>query len=372
VGDGSLVFNSRDGLARWALWATRSVDLARGLPSVFRTETMTTFAVAACWSVGAVAAWLVVRAAERRAALSRGGAAAAVVAALVIAASSAMTASWRIEGANALAPAAGQGRLLERAASADAAFAVLSSPYSLPQPGPLVRELRLAGDSNGKPPWACYWQAPLPAGRYRLAAIVKSRGSALNFDVVLGRGDVAVESWSIDADRPGSVSHDFVLPRAVRSFALRPTGDTKDRVSNLVIEPVLIPVDRTTPRARINSTVRYGETIVMGVGDGVYVERQGAWVKALVPAEVLIVTAPERGVQPLRLRAGPVATGVSLETSGWRTNERLAAGEERDVEVPLVSGRATVRVQTDAGFRPASVDPTSADTRHLGVWLEFR
>jgi hypothetical protein len=110
----------------------------------------------------------------------------------------------------------------------------------------------------------------------------------------------------------------------------------------------------------------------MAIGETVYLEGPGAWAAALVPVEAVIRAPRDQAVQRLHLRAGPVATVVELRTDGWNERLSLSPGEERDIEVPLTAGTATLSVHTNAGFRPADVDPASTDTRHLGVWLEFR
>ena len=65
---------------------------------------------------------------------------------------------------------------------------------------------------------------------------------------------------------------------------------------------------------------------------------------------------------------------VTLESGGWRQTLALKPGEERIVDVPAGAAGPGVllRVATDAGFRPADVDPATTDRRLLGCWIETR
>ena len=70
----------------------------------------------------------------------------------------------------------------------------------------------------------------------------------------------------------------------------------------------------------------------------------------------------------MRLRNAPVANTISLEAGGWSTQLQLAAGEEREIELPFTASDAVLlRLEASAGFVPAQVDPSSRDTRFLGV-----
>jgi hypothetical protein len=73
------------------------------------------------------------------------------------------------------------------------------------------------------------------------------------------------------------------------------------------------------------------------------------------------------------MRGGPAATAVEISSGSFEMQATLAPGEIRDLSLPVPSGGATlVRIRAEQGFRPASVDPSSTDTRLLGVRLEPR
>jgi hypothetical protein len=63
---GRIVYNERDGYALWADWAGPVLDLAQGLPSLFRGGWVPALACAMVWGAALGVAWLVLRELERR------------------------------------------------------------------------------------------------------------------------------------------------------------------------------------------------------------------------------------------------------------------------------------------------------------------
>jgi hypothetical protein len=200
---------------------------------------------------------------------------------------------------------------------------------------------------------------------------VRHGGAPTDVDLVIGRGDAAVETWRIDAAAPGRRSHDLFLPRAVRSVALRGTPDARERVRRITLEPLAVAPGEESRGGRITAARRYGPTVVMAAGDDAYLEGPGLWTAAMRTAEMVMVTPAGQTEQRVRVRAGPVVTGVELAAGEWRWNVTLQPGTVGEAIVPLAGAATTLRVRTSAGFRPAQTDPASSDTRFLGAWVEF-
>ncbi len=119
AGRGRLIVNSRDGFARWLDHVAPNVDLPRAVPSFFRDGRLLAFAQAGAWLLALGVAILVLRLVVRRAERPPGGdvrlrLAVAVPLLTVLAASAAATVAWRMGGASAVSPLAGQMALLRR------------------------------------------------------------------------------------------------------------------------------------------------------------------------------------------------------------------------------------------------------------------
>jgi hypothetical protein len=87
---------------------------------------------------------------------------------------------------------------------------------------------------------------------------------------------------------------------------------------------------------------------------------------------VVQTDAPQQTVSVL-LRNGAVENTVLVQAGAWRDEIKFGPGEERRIEVPLNHQRGATRLRftTSAGFRPSEVDPSSRDTRFLGVWVKL-
>lgn len=373
VEQGRLIFNVRDGLAQWAVWSTRSVDLARGLPSWFRTDPAVALAGAGLWTALLTGAWVLVRFATARRHPGVGATALGLALAAAAALSASMAMTWRLESVTGVAPGHGQLALLRRIAAAPASPGVRYAPASFGTAASVGSDLRIDGTAYpGRPAWAWLWVPRVPAGRYRISFEHRAPGTTIDVDIVIGRGEAAVETWRLDAVTEGFVSRDLTLPGLVRSIAIRGDQASRSRIGAITLDAIeLFPGD-TGAGGPITAARRYGETVVMGVGESVYLEPPGLWTAGKATAELLLAGPPEAAGRRVLVRAGGVATGVRLESGTWREAFSLPAGVSREVVVPLRPGAAAVlRVTTDHGFRPALVEPGSTDMRHLGVWLEF-
>jgi hypothetical protein len=370
---GRLIFNVRDGFAQWAVWAGRSADLARGLPSWFRTDSGTAIAVASVWVVLAVAAWLLLRVIVSRRRMASGTAASWAVVLCAVLVPAAMTASWRLEGASGAAPGAGQLTLLRVAAAGPSSVGVSYAPLSIGPAATVVPRMRIDGASAaGRPAWAWFFLPRVPAGRYRVWFENRNPNNRFDVDLVIGRGDAAIETWRFADLQPGPVSRDLALPRAVRSIAIRGDRAIRGRLGSIVLEPVDVGPGDDANALIVTAARRYGDVVVMAVGESVYLEPPGLWTEGKTTAEMLISGPEGWAQQRLRVRAGAVATGVVLQSGEWRDTLALSPGEVREVAVPKGAGPfAILRVTTDNGFRPSAVDRASTDTRFLGAWIEI-
>jgi hypothetical protein len=101
-------------------------------------------------------------------------------------------------------------------------------------------------------------------------------------------------------------------------------------------------------------------------------EAAGTWVRAQAFADFIIVPDVDARVR-LFVRNGGAANRVTIDGGSWKQQLALSAGEERLVEVPSTAGQfVAVRVTSEAGARPADVDPNNPDRRLLGCWIETR
>ncbi len=371
VDRGRLAYNVRDGFALWLLWASPIVSAARGLPSLFRNQLPVAFAEIAIWLALPAGAWLASRTLERRARLSNGVVALLVPAALAIAVSLSMAWSWHVEGSPGLAPAPAQLQLLRAAAAGRHPVAVAYDPFRFETPSRVPGLLRLA--ATGVPAGTLLWFPNVPAGHYRLRLDNRERDAAVDIGVSIGRTDSPVTTWALRHLAAGRAAIDLDLPVEVHSIAVRGQIVPPQALRALWLEPV--DVRRGTPVngfTRATAARRYGDAVVYGLGDDVYLEPSGLWVGAESGAGLFIVSDAPGAEQRLLLRAGPVATRVTLTSGTWAEELDLAPGGTREVLVPRQpDGHATpLAVRAGTGFRPADSNARSTDTRYLGVWVE--
>ena len=373
VEGGSFVFNVRDTVAPALVWAGRVADLAHGVPGLFRLAPTTALAEASVWALAVAAAWLAARAIGGGGGrLTPGSVALVVLCALGAAASLALASAWRLEGVDGLSATAGQVRALDAARRGQVAHGMTFDPVALMDVDGALERLRIGLDREpGAPQDAWLWVPGLPAGRYRLWVDRASGAGPVDVGLVAGRADGPFDSWQIDGAAPGASSREFVLPVGLASIALKGSMAAHASVREAWLQP-LPPAGGAAffPGVRAASAGRLGAATVFAVRN-VYLEPGGLWTSGGTTAELVVSANPDAGRIDFTMRGGPVPTAVDIEGASAPLQVTLAPGETRTLTIPVRRDKAAlVRIRTDRGFRPASTDPVSRDTRLLGVRLE--
>jgi hypothetical protein len=327
----------------------------------------------AVWSAAVLAAWLASRLAARAGRLTAGASTLVTMWALAGAVMAGAWGGWWIEAASGTRVTFGQLRALEAAATAlGARGVVLESAAVMPAAAALER-LHMSGEPAAGAAAGDWLSLPyLPPGRYRLWAELSAAGAA-EVSLLAGRSDGPFEAWTVAADGAGALSRDIVLPVALAGVRARVGDSARSAVRGLWIQPVLGEWARGPASGRrAASARRYGPVAVYAVR-GAYLEPEGLWTAGGQAAEFVVQAVPGERLAAFTMRAGPVATPVSVRTGAFSLDAELAPGEERMLEIPLSpEGASVVMIDAGRGFRPSEIDPTSGDRRLLGVRLEAR
>jgi hypothetical protein len=371
---GRLAYNVRDSYALWLDWLNPAVDLARGVPAWFRGEEASFLRDVAIWAAALAAAFVALRAVERRAALRRRGVLAAAAAWLyATAAMAAVSLLWTLHGAEGITAPPAQLDLLRRIGAERVAAFALEPPRRL-NTAAVAAMMRIEPPRASAPGGAGRSDRPLfslpavPAGRYRLRP--RASGGEGWLMVGIGRDQFALRTEPLGAP-PQPIVLDF--PVDVRAIVVRGDEDARRAVRGLIVEPIeiVLPSRRVT-REFARHAVQYPAATVFFLDDRSFPEAEAFWVAGAGSASIVLQPAAPRAAATLFLRNAPAANRVSIEARSWRDEFQLEAGEERRVQVPLDSerGATLIRLASSGGFRPSEVNPTSRDDRFLGVWVK--
>ena len=370
---GQFAFNVRDTAAPWLVWFGQIADVAHGVPSLFRLQPAPALLQIAVWVAAACAAWLVARAIGHARRLQPGAATLLLLCAMSLAITVSLGIAWRLEGASGVVAMAGQLRSLEAAGHGGAANGVVFDPFTITSPERALERVRIGLEAvSGAPPWAWLWVPRLPAGHYRLWIDTRTAGASFDAAVLVGRSDGPLDEWRLENLAPGAISRGVALPVDVDAMAVRGTGNARSMVRALWLQPV--GSAGRAPRLsnqRANAARRYGRAAIFALATAMYLEPGGLWTAAGRTAEMVVSGGADQDGFGFVLRAGAVATPVEITSGAFSVQLSLAAGESRNLVIPLRPGEpALVRVRAEHGFRPASVDPSSTDMRMLGVRIE--
>jgi hypothetical protein len=158
----------------------------------------------------------------------------------------------------------------------------------------------------------------------------------------------------------------------VRSLSVRGDEDARRLVRSIAVEPVgLTPGDARLTDRLARRAARYAGVSVFFLDDSAFPEPEGLWIGGARQSQIVVQSDIPRDAIRLHLRNAPVENRVVLTSGDWHEELALAPNQERQLDVPLVPGRAAalVTISSAAGFRPTDVDASSRDVRFLGVWL---
>jgi hypothetical protein len=377
--EGRLLFNGRDGFARWLDWIAPVVDLPRALPAFLRDPAPVALLQSAIW----VATMLVgvgclgyvyrrTRLASSDPAASRGATGLLATAIFFVAAGLAASLTWATSGAAPVTPTSSALYLLRRSDPVRLPVALQYRPVQVIPPEALVARLNIGTSSRGRalaePP--LLFLGDVPPGSYRLRSAGEG-GLRGVIQAVVGRSSRPVASWRVDPQQPADAV--LRLPVGVNGLTISGDREAVDAARALTLQPIeVVPASARPTRERARAAVRYGSVGVFVVGDGVFLESTGLWIEGEATVPLGLQVAPPADKVAMRVRNGALANTIDLAAGTWRETLRLQAGEERMVEVPAdAGGRALVSIHAERGFRPAETNPGSQDRRLLGAWLEF-
>jgi hypothetical protein len=364
---GTMLYNTRDGFARWLDWIAPAVNLSYALPSLFQESVTAAWMKAFLWFGGLAAGWFALCAAKGWVA-----SASSIVFAVIgcAAISVGATGGWLVSGRGATEPGSSAIAMLgevcgaERAALRVAPFSMSTGRSTDPEFG--IRDAGRRPLSTSGPPWTA---RDLPSGRYRLWL-----DSGLNVSgaltLALGKPDSALQQCTFAEHRPGPTECVVDLPAGATWLWMTPDAAMRSSIEGLRLQ-LVSPGAAETCSLRADRVVVTPAGVVFAEKGSVYAEPSGLWV---IGGKTARLTIQSRGDRTLAIRNGPVANVVRFGTGSERVRYQLAPGEHLPIRLaapPLQNGMA-LTVSSEAGFRPGDLEAGNRDLRYLGLWVELR
>ncbi|HUR35263.1 MAG TPA: hypothetical protein VM032_15775, partial [Vicinamibacterales bacterium] len=209
----------------------------------------------------------------------------------------------------------------------------------------------------------------VPAGDYRIRTERTAGTGWLMAGVGAGRDQFALITQPVAAfDDEIAVR----FPVDVRALVVRGDEEAAASVRGLDVRPVSLRTGAAKVADGVaRRAVRYGTTAAFFMDERAFPEPAGFWLGGARDTAVVFQPDEARTSLTLLVRNGPNDNVVTLLSAGWSDSVRLAAGEERSVEIPIGrdSNAALVTFTSSTGFRPGDVNAGSRDTRFLGAWI---
>jgi hypothetical protein len=366
AGDGSLLYNTRDGYARWLDWIAPAVNLAHALPSLFQGGVATAWAQAAMWCAALAAGWYGLRILERRSVSSF----LAVPLVAIAVASLGASGGWTVSGHTAIEPGSSAVAMLRTACGRDRALVrVAPFAWSVSRRDDAAFGVQDAGRrpmAAGGPLWT---GRDMPPGRYRVLL-----DTGLNvtgeLTIALGKPDATLQQCAFAEHRPGTTDCIVDLPAGATWLWMTPDSAMRASIEGLRLQP--ISQDRSDMCAlRADRAVVTPAGVMFAEKGSVYAEPAGLWV---IGGRMARLTIRPREQGNLVLRNGPTANLVRVATRASDEEHRLAPGELITIRLytPPAGGVLPVTIASAAGVRPADLEAGNRDLRVLGVWVELR
>ena len=207
----------------------------------------------------------------------------------------------------------------------------------------------------------------MPAGEYDVVVDGRSRLAGIA-TVRLGRHDLPLAVWPLEADRPASPACVLSLPAMAHSITIDGDDAARAAVRRLSLRPRTLPPS-ATGLAQALRAARLGSVTLFALDDNAFLEPGAAWIRGERTARFIV--QPDAGAAAvMRLQGGAVANTVTLAASGWRIEVALAPNDIRDLALPADAlAPAVLSVTARPASGPSEHTPGSDDVRWLGVYV---
>lgn len=374
VDHGALLYNNRNGFDLLLDWASQSVNLPAAFPSVHRGTGAigdALYWLAAAVAVAASAAFVGRR--PRHAGFIWGSLtlSAGIVIMIVT------TAVWARHGDAGVTPTSSQLAFLRGWDPAWQTTRLMLQPLRSVSEADLASRIEVATTTRGPQgvaDAALFTSSVLPAADYD---VVASGANALegNLVVRVGRLEQPTEQWSLQGLHSGITGLTLHLPVPVHSVVIRGDEAAKTSITKLTLRLRRLLKNPDDGVAYALRAARYGRVRVFFMDQAAFTEPAGFWTRGQEATAVVVDAADAARSQglPMRIRSGPVPTGVDLSVGEWSKHLTFTPDQIQEVTLPPLASESSwlLRIDTEAKFSPRDLDPKNRDFRRLGVWIEF-
>jgi hypothetical protein len=380
AGDGLLIANSRDGVARVLEHLTPSGALGELVPSFTadRGALGRPLALVAVWTlIGAALWWL----AGRWAAVEPGRAGVAAIGAVAVVFALMTTVVARPEGERMAVAARAQSAALEAYDARARPVAVMFDPWRLVPPEsvpPLLTFDAIPGVRRAPQPLRVLlnMRLALPAGTYALT-VEPRRGQALSGEIGLqvGRAGPPQQTWQAQGRADTALRETFTLDLDANFVGLRGPEALDAEIGRIAVAPIrVVDANRRLKRPPVLATAIYAGLPAYFHDTDADVEANGFWVRGRATVAVTLGVQSASNPPGIRLlmHSGAGATTVRVATMAWSTRVELAPGVKQILLVPALAGQRLlpVTITPEGGFVPADHGGPADDRRLLGCWVE--
>jgi hypothetical protein len=215
----------------------------------------------------------------------------------------------------------------------------------------------------------------LPAGNYRIDVTFNERGGDQVWPLALqiGRVGPPLASWSVTAQPNQVWTTTLWLPVNASFVGLRGTAELERAIASIAITPLDVVNAGARPNIPVvTAAAQYGDARLFFHDDRMYPEATGFWTLGRRTSEVTVAVPPNHTAPVvLRIHPGAKMNSATFSTFGWQQEFSLTPGQSADIELPTMAGGVVpLTIAVDDGFSPRESDPTSTDSRFLGMWVE--
>jgi hypothetical protein len=215
----------------------------------------------------------------------------------------------------------------------------------------------------------------LPAGTYKVDVQFNDRAAEREWPLALqvGRIGPPLQSWTIQAQPRQLWTTTLWLPVNANFIGIRGPEDMERAIDAITITPTAVVDAGARPIVpAVLSAARYGDVSIFFHEERMYPEPTGVWLPGQRTIQMTVAVPPTHTAPVvLRIHSGGKANLATFTTFDWERDYSLVPGQAADVELPMVNGSVIPLTVTVAdGFSPREIDPSSNDTRFLGIWVE--